>query len=312
MGGTGPAVSVVVVSDYGGQSTADWDYLRDTLRALKRQTFPESIAVILVDATPVGQHMPADLMGIVPSLRVIGGPTETTGELLNAAVRAASAKLVALLDADCVPGAGWLCAAVEAMRVHPDAAAVSGLTVYPDHGFIYRALGTLSRSFVDPGRAGGTRFITSNNAILRRDVLLSHPLRALNRRMAARLQTEAIQLAGGTLYFEPGMRVTHRFEGWPMERRIRRRVGYRVIRVRQLDPRTPHAWMLRLGIFSIPLILAARTLDSCWDCVRAGRHYGLRWFELPAAFAIAAAVHLLEIGGMVAAFAEGRAAAAGT
>jgi hypothetical protein len=40
--------------------------------------------------------------------------------------------------------------------------------------------------------------------------------------------------------------------------------------------------------------------------VRAGRHYGLRWFELPAAFATAVYVHLLEIGGMAAAFAEAR------
>jgi hypothetical protein len=30
--------------------------------------------------------------------------------------------------------------------------------------------------------------------------------------------------------------------------------------------------------------------------------FGLRWFELPAAFAVAVAVHVLEIGGMMAAF----------
>jgi hypothetical protein len=83
-------------------------------------------------------------------------------------------------------------------------------------------------------------------------------------------------------------------------------VGYRVIRVRQVDPRTPYAWMLRIGFLSIPLIIAARTLDSCWDCIRSGRHYGLRWFEMPAAFATALFVHLLELGGMRAAIAEAR------
>ena len=301
-----PSVSVVVISDYGGRTAEDWRYLRDTLGALQRQTFDEPVEAILVDATSADQQMPADLTGLVPALRVITGPTRTVSELLNAAADSATGDLVALLDGDCAPAPGWLGAAVEAMRAHPDAAAVSGLTVYPGAGFTHRVLGTLSRSFVDPGGPGRTRFITSNNAILRRQVLVAHPLPAFGRPMAARLQTEAIRLAGGGLYFEPAMRVVHRFEGWPMERRIRRHVGYRAVRIRQLDPRLPHAWMVRLGLLSIPLIVAARTLDSCWDCVRAGGHYGLRWFELPAAMATAVGVHLLEIGGMVRAFLEAR------
>ncbi|HVO26371.1 MAG TPA: glycosyltransferase family 2 protein [Candidatus Margulisiibacteriota bacterium] len=310
MSGNQPAVSVLVVSDYGGRTAEDWGYLRETLATLSRQAFEEEVEVLLLDATPAGQQMPSDLLGIVPGLRVISSSGASSRELLNTAVRAATADLVVLLDGDCAPAPGWLRAAVDTMCAHPEVAAVSGRTTYPDKGFTCRVLATLSRSFVDPGGPGPTRFISNNNAIFRRDVLLAHPLPGLPRPLAARLQTEAIRLAGGALYFEPRMRVTHRFEGWPMERRIRRHVGYRAVRVRQLDPRVPHAWMLRFGMFAIPLMLAARTLDSWWDCVRAGRHYGLRWFELPAAFATAVAVHLLEIGGMVAAFAEARAGSA--
>jgi len=306
MNGDRPAVSVIVVSDYGGRTAEDWQYLRDTLGALGRQAFAEPVEVLLVDSTPAGQQMPPDLQDLVPGLRVING-LESTRELLNTAVRLAAADLVALLDGDCAPAPGWLRAAVDAVRAHPQVAAASGRTTYPDKGFSYRVFATLSRAFLDPGRPGPTRFISNNNAIFRRAVLLQHPLGAFPRPLAARLQTEAIRLAGGALYFEPGMRVTHRFEGWPMERRIRRHVGYRAIRVRQLDPRVPHAWMIRLGVLSIPLILAARTVDSCWDCLRAGRYYGLRWFELPVAFAAAVAVHLFEISGMIAAFTEARA-----
>ena len=312
MGSNAAAVSVLVVSDYGGRTAEEWSYLRDTLGALGRQAFDERVEVFLIDSTPAGQQMPADLVGLVPSLRVLGSPRESTRELLNAAVRAASADLVALLDGDCAPTTGWLHAAVDAMRTHPGVAAVSGRTTYPDKGFSCRALATLSRAFLDPGGPGPTRFVSSNNAIFRRDVLLNNPLPAFPRQLAARLQTEAIRLAGGTLYFEPRMRVTHRFEGWPMERRLRRHVGYRTIRVRQLDPRLQHAWMLRLGMLSIPLILVGRTLDSWWDCLRAGRYYGLRVFELPLAFATAVVVHLLEIGGMMAAFTEDRSRAAGS
>jgi glycosyl transferase family 2 len=310
MKGTQPAVSVLVVSDYGGRSAEDWNYLRDTLGGLRQQEFDEPVEVLLVDSTPEGQQMPPGLMDILPSFRVIGSSTATARELLNTAVGAASAEFVALLDGDCAPAPGWLRAAVDAMRTHPEVVAVSGRTTYPDRGFSCRVLATLSRSFLDPGGPGATHFISNNNAIFRRELLVKHPLPAFPRPLAARLQTEAIRLAGGALYFEPRMRVTHRFEGWPMERRIRRHIGYRAIRVRQLDPRVPHAWMLRLGVCSIPLICAARTLDSCWDCLRAGKFYGLRWFELPAAFATAIFVHLLEIGGMIAAFSEARSAPA--
>lgn len=305
MSETRTAVSVIVVSDYGGRTAEDWDYLRDTLGGLSRQQIDGSVEVLLVDSTPAGQTMPPDVMQIIPSLRVITG-TEPTRQLMNEAVRAASADLVVLLDGDCVPAPGWLRAAIDGMRQRPDAAAVSGRTVYPDNSLSNRVLATLSRSFLDPGGAGPTRFISNNNAILRRDVLLAHPLADHPRPLAMRLQSEAIRLAGGALYFEPRMHVTHRFEGWPMERRIRRRVGYRAVRVRQLDPRVSHAWILRLGAFSIPLIVAARTLDSFRDCIRAGRYYGLRWFELPAALVAAVYVHLLEIGGMASAFAEAR------
>jgi hypothetical protein len=98
------------------------------------------------------------------------------------------------------------------------------------------------------------------------------------------------------------MGVVHAFEGWAMERDIRRNIGYATIRIRQLDPRMSWAWMARLGVVSIPLFVLARTVDSWWDSLRAGRHYGLRWFEQPIAFGLAFVVHLLEIGGMLSAF----------
>jgi len=303
-----PAVCVVVVSDYGGGPDGDWDYLAKALAAVGSQSFAEGAEVCLVDSAPAGPPMPDRLATIVPSMRVIRDRTRQASELVDVAARDSRADLVALLDADCVPAPEWLGAAVAAMRRYPDAAVVSGLTAYPGKRFTYRVLGTLLRSFVDPGGPGRTRFVTSNNAVFRRDVLLAHPVPTIEpRHLAARLQTEAIRADGGGLYFEPRMRVTHRFDGWASERRIRRRVGYRAIRLRQLDARAPYAWLVRVGVVALPFVVAGRTLDSWRDCVRAGRHFGLRWFELPAAFAIAVAVHVLEIGGMRAAFRDERA-----
>lgn len=303
---------VVVVSDYGGGPAQDWDYLRDALRAVATQAFTEGVDTVLVDAAPPGDEMPADLATLVPSLRVIREPGRRGSDLVNLAARTTAAPLVGLLDGDCVPAPGWLAAAVGALRAHPDAAVASGLTAYPGAGFTHRVLGTLLRAFVDPGGPGPTRFITSNNAVFRRDVLLAHPVPPVDpRHLALRLQTESIRAAGNGLRFEPRMRVAHRFGGWATERRVRRRVGYRAIRLRQLDPRAAHAWLVRLGVVAIPLVVAGRTFDSWRDCLRAGRHFGLRWFEQPAAFAVAVAVHLLEVGGMLAAFREARVESAG-
>ena len=305
------SVSVIVVSDYGGRASGEWTYLHDTLAALARQDFGEHFEVLLVDAVPEGEEMPAELLHLIPRIRRIRGEGEPSREVLNAAVGAASGDLIALLDGDCAPDPSWLRAGTDVMRAHADAAAVSGLTRYPGETFANRTLGTLSRSFLDPGGPGTTRFISNNNAIVRRPALLAHPLVKYPRPLAARLQVEAIRMDGGELYFEPRMSVTHRFDGWPMERRIRRNVGYRAVRIRQLDARIPFAWLVHFGRLSIPAFVAARTLDSCWDCLRAGRHYGLRWYELPAAFATAVRVHLLEIRGMQAAFDEGRSNGAG-
>jgi hypothetical protein len=302
-----PAVSVIVVSDYGGRTAEDWGYLRTTLRGLAAQDFPEPFEVLLVDSTPDGEVMPPDVEGVLPDARILHGPPEQSRALLNDAVERAGADVVALLDGDCAPVAGWLRAGMAVLRARSDVVAVSGLTAYPSAAWRDRVLGVLSRSFVDPGGPGATRFITANNALVRRAALLRHPLSsAYPRALAARMQTEAVREDGGALWFEPAMRVAHRFEGWPMERRIRRNVGYRSIRVRQLDPRLPHSWMAGLGPFSIPLVLVARTLDSFRDCVRAGHHYGIRTHELPAAFATAVWVHLLEVGGMAQAVAERR------
>lgn len=302
-----PEIAVIVVSDYGGRNDGDWDYLRATLRALAGQAPPAAMDVLLVDSTPPDEPMPADVPALVPGLRVVAESGATTAELLNVAAGASSTPLVALLDGDCVPAPGWLDAARRTMREHPNAVAASGRTVYPMHRLAFRILAALSRAYLDPGRAGTTTFISGNNAVFRRDVLLAHPLGPHRRPLAARLQTEAIRLAGGELRFVPEMLVEHRFEGWAMERRIRDHVGYRAIRVRQIEPGVPYGWMLRLGPLVVPAMVTARTLESWMNCVRAGRFYGVRWFELPAAFATALYVHALEIGGMRRALAEARA-----
>lgn len=301
-----PIASIIVVSDYTNGDQKYWSDLRHTLYALARQQLEEPIEVLLVESSALADGLPCDLQAILPSLRVEFSSATTSYELKNAGVRAASADLVALLDADCTPSPDWLQRALDSMRADPTTVAVSGRTRYAGKSLQERLLATLSRAYLDPGYSGDTKFISNNNAIIRRDVFLEHPLPEEGGPFAARMQSEAILRAGGRLRFEPVMCVVHDFEGWAMERDIRRNIGYATIRIRQLDPRMPWAWLLQLSVASIPVFVLARTLDSCWDCLRAGKYYGVRWFELPAAFALAFVVHLMEIGGMRKAFRQER------
>ena len=112
--------------------------------------------------------------------------------------------------------------------------------------------------------------------------------------------TERLLRQGGKLYFEPTMRVVHDFEGWPMERDLRRQVGWTSIRIRQLDVDIPGARVVRLlGPASLPLLYAYRLVESTGHCFRLPRHFGLHRRHIPLLLALAALVHSFELPGML-------------
>ena len=299
---TNPVVSVVIVSDYAGGKAKAWDDIRATLAALARQDFDGHAEFLLSESVKIKTEIPPDLTTVLPSLKLVLSQASTSYDLKNQGVRAASADIVAIIDADCIPDPGWLRHLVEAMRGSPDAAAVSGRTVYQGRSLLERLLSLLSRSYLDPGRAGTTRFISNNNAGFRRSVYLKNPLPTDAGAFAARLQSDAIFRAGGKFLFEPRMRVVHDFEGWAMEGDIRRNIGYGTINTRLRERLLPYAWLTRLGPVSIPIFSVGKTLNSWADCVRCARHYDVRWYELPIALALALVVNIMEIPGMVSAF----------
>jgi hypothetical protein len=59
--------------------------------------------------------------------------------------------------------------------------------------------------------------------------------------------------------------------------------------------------MYRFGPLSIPLGVLARSLNSCFLAARHARSFGVRWFELPAVWAMAFVACSLEAPGMWAA-----------
>ncbi|MCC6139551.1 MAG: glycosyltransferase [Nitrospira sp.] len=295
-------LSVIVVSDYAAGEEKSWEDLRRALRAWAEQDAPPADEFILVESSRFKVRVPGDVAAMIPNMRILYVDAESSYELKNRAVEAATGDWLAIVDADCIPSRSWLRVLRAAIAEHPGAAAVSARTLYPGRSRMERLLGLLSRSYLDPGRRGPTRFISGNAAAFRRDIYQRHPLPVGMGAFASRIQSEAFLRDGVALLFDPALVVVHDFEGWPMERDIRRNHGYSTIITRLRDARLPYARLIRLGVAAIPFIVAGKTLDSIRDCLRCFKHYHVRVYELPLALALTVVTHVLEIPGMWQAF----------
>ncbi|SPP63653.1 glycosyltransferase family 2 protein [Nitrospira lenta] len=295
-------ISVIVTSDYAAGEEKSWEDLRRALRAWAEQEGAPAEEFILVESSRFGGRIPGDVVGMVANLKVLHVDAESSYELKNRAVEAAAGDWVAIVDADCIPHRSWLRVLRAAIAGHPEAAAVSARTLYPGRSRLERILGLLSRSYLDPGRSGPSRFISGNAAAFRRDVYRRHPLPVGMGAFASRIQSEAFLREGATLWFDQALVVVHDFEGWAMEQDIRRNHGYSTVITRLHDDRLPYAGLIRMGVIVIPLIAAGKTLDSVRDCFRCFRHYNVRIYELPLALAMAVVTHVLEMPGMWRAF----------
>ena len=295
-----PGVTVMVVSDYRPGEQKSWNDLRKTLAALAQQEFDEPIEYLLLENRGDLKRMPEDVPHSLPGVRIVASDGRCSYELKNAGVQNATADLVMVLDADCVPDRRWVRAGVDAMRKWPNAVAISGRTTYQGRSTLERALGLLSRCYVDRGKAGQVRLLSTNNMIVRRTVFCSDPLPVEAGPFAYRLLTERLLRQGGKLYFEPDMHAVHDFEGWPMERDLRRQVGWTSIRIRQLDVNIPGAKVVRLlGPAAVPLLYFYRVIESAGPCFRLPRHFGLLPRHIPLLLALAALVHAFEVPGML-------------
>ena len=302
MAASPPRLSVIVVSDYAAGEEKSWEDLRRALRAWVDQEGVPAEEFILVESSRFKGQIPNDVLGMVPNMTILYIDAESSYELKNRAVEAATGDWLAIVDADCIPQRSWLRMLHAAMAEHPDVVAVSAKTMYPGLSRMERVLGLLSRSYLDPGRRGPTRFISGNAACFRREVYRRHPLPVGLGAFASRIQSEAFLRDGATLLFDPELVVVHDFEGWPMERDIRRNHGYSTVITRLRDDRLPYARLVRAGVIAIPLIVAGKTLDSVRDCLRCFRYYNVKTYELPLALALTVVTHVLEIPGMLAAY----------
>jgi glycosyltransferase involved in cell wall biosynthesis len=294
-----PAASVIITSDYALHAPNDIENFRDCIEALARQDVQEPVEFILVDEAELAADVGARLTRILPTLRILTAVGQSAAALKNAGARAAEAELVVFIDADCAAHPGWLTHFLADMREHPEVSVVTGRTHYGFSGFFNRVMALLSRSYLDQDLPGYTRHVAVNNAGFRRAVFLSYPCPAEGGAHMSLLQAEALFRAGHRVLFDPRLSVRHAYDGWSNEREIRRSLGYGVIKTRLIDGRLPYARVARMGYISVPLFAALRALHGCWHCLRRRRAYGVAWYELPAAFALAAVTSMMELPGML-------------
>jgi Glycosyl transferase family 2 len=303
--GPKPVVTVVTLTDFEVGTPRAWDDLRATLRGLARQDFAEPAEFIFLEDERLKDQVPADLQEILPGVQIAFTNKVLQYDMKSEAANLGTADIVILLDGDCAPVSDWLRSLVETFRAHPEAGVVSGRTVYEGKTFLERACGVLTRSYVER-RALRTEHISNNNAGFRREVLRKHPLPSEAGPFSSKLHADAIQRDGWHLLFDPRASATHAFDGWEMERDIRRNMGYSFIKVRQINPELPYGRVAQLGYASIPFYFGARIVESWLRSAQFYRSYGLQWYELPGVLGLAVGVHVMEVPGMVTAFQGGR------
>lgn len=291
-------MTVVIVSDYQSGSERCWDDERACLRAMAAQDIREAVDYFLCLEKEEEGTVPADLCEILPGLQVHYFAGGDSYSLKNAGVRLANSPYIAMLDADCTPSSNWLRCAVETLERRPDVSGVSGSTQYEGTELMVRLLALLSRSFLDPGRTGETMYLSNNCGVIRREDYLRHPLPEQLGAFSARIQSDRLLREGRKFWFDRSILVVHEFEGWGMERDIRRNIGWGTVATRLEDPQLPYAGLVRVGMGAIPVVWAGKQWNSWMDCLRCFGQYKVKWYELPAAFLLSCVVISMELPGM--------------
>ena len=294
------AVSVVIVSDYAADPQSAGEDLRRTLRALRDQCHRAEVEFLLVD-TPEGlESLPPSVTSELPGIRLLAASAPSAEGLKNVGVARSQGEIVIVLDADCEPAAGWLAAAVAALTADDRYAAVSGKTLYRQQNLIARLCGLFTRGYLDPGASSETALsLAGNNASYRRAALLRCPFPEDAGPFAGRIHAQRFRDAGQAVGFCPEMLVFHAYDGWAIERDIRRHLGRSCIHSRLVEPGLPFARAARWGAPSIPFFVAARTVYDWRVCWRVHSRYGVKTREIPVAMAFALALRVLELPGML-------------
>jgi len=188
-----PAASIVV-SGFGVRE-ASWSRLRSCLEAVARQAIP--VEVVLVGAAGLHGEVSEDIRDILPGLTLVPCDSADPCVRKTVGVQHATAPIVVFVDADCLPGSGWLQAVLDTFQYYPEVAAVRGAD---ENGWLRWLL-------PKQGSAGEVRTTAASNVAFRREAYLDCPFPASSGTKAVALQSAAMRRARYVLWAEPAMQV---------------------------------------------------------------------------------------------------------
>jgi hypothetical protein len=207
------AVSIVI-SGFGARN-APGELLRNCLKAVALQVSAGPVEVILVETAELNGQVLENTQDPFSMPRVVPCLTDDPWARKTEGARNATAPIVAFLDADCIPLAGWLGTMMETFQYYPEVAVVRGRD--EEHGWFRRWI---------PSRrgAGPVGSTAANNVAFRREAYLDCPFPEGAGTEAVAFQSAALRRAHYVVWAQPAMQVIREPDGW--ERAAGTCVGY--------------------------------------------------------------------------------------
>jgi len=267
--------------------------LRRALRAaVALRDSGEALEVLLADAsgdTTIRRMIAEEF----PSVRRLEAAGLGYDAAKMRAARAAQGEIVAYLDGDCAPGAGWLEKLIEPLR-NGRAVATGGFTLYPP-GFFRAILSVMDFGFLLPRAERALGCYAFNNAAFLRQALLQVPVPEAELRCACYLHAQRFARLRTPMRLAPDARVRHEL---PPTLRERLRRGYDTVAVCWADGQLRESKWLRRGILAAPRFYAeAIKLD--WRRLRAGyRDLGLSRWQMRLALPLFPILRLIDLAGI--------------
>jgi GT2 family glycosyltransferase len=152
----------------------------------------------------------------------------------TAGAHAATGEIVAFLDSDCVPVAGWTESLVA--RIANGADVVAGKTRYPEGARFAKTFDFFNFGYIHADAEGKANSFLPNNVALRREIFLDYPFDPrLRRGGAGHYLGNRLKALGYALVYEPNMRVTHNCYEASDEMLMRVKSGFDTVTIAGLD-----------------------------------------------------------------------------
>jgi glycosyltransferase involved in cell wall biosynthesis len=305
-----PLISVVIDTitreDYAVRPLAD--DLQPALDGVARQTYPRELieTIVVIDDT-LGGCESDEVLRRYPWVNIVTSPLRNYFAAKNAGARAARGSLVALLDGDCAPVAEWLEALVE--RCQPEVDAVAGRTRYTGRSLGARTFSVSDFANVTGDASGAASGFNLNNVLLRREVLLAHPLDVrIRRNGGCYLLYHQLRAAGARIVYEPRATIAHGLDiagsGF-MKKHFER--GFDGVSVYQFDEGAVlrgTRLFRRFGAAALIALAGRRTILDWVRIIRDRDQIGISLITFPYFAVVTAGVRLIELAGGLTALAR--------